>query len=260
MDQIIRAAVLSDKPRQLRRPGRADAAAPASTPLYASAPDLPADVTTDRREKDMQEERRQREHESALAALRAKEAELAQARESLKAEIADVLADAQRRGHALGKEAAEAEAQAAVSAQVSRLAELAGALAQSRQQRIEECEDMLVEIAHTAICRMIGETATTRAGLAALVRTQITQMSGSEHIVVRLHPEDLATLRQALAGAEGMDLAQRVDLQADPGVVLGGCLVDGPRGTLDARLELQLEALGAALMTARRSLDRGDTL
>jgi flagellar assembly protein FliH len=69
-------------------------------------------------------------------------------------------------------------------------------------------------------------------------------MREREQLVVRLHPDDVALLKGDADGG-----ALRID--ADPAVALGGCMIDGPAGSLDARFETQLEALGAVLKSVR---------
>jgi flagellar biosynthesis/type III secretory pathway protein FliH len=61
-------------------------------------------------------------------------------------------------------------------------------------------------------------------------------------ITVRLHPDDLAVLQDALARNELAAVSAReVRWQPDSNVVRGGCLVDGRERVLDGRIDTALE-------------------
>lgn len=186
------------------------------------------------------------------AALADQAAQLAAARRQLADEADEVKAQATLRGHAAGLEQGERAAEDAVAAQVARVSALAQALAQAKRALLEENQDMLVEIAFTATCRMLGRHAATRAGIESMVLTLIENERDLETLSVRLHPRDAGLL-----GAVGARLDPRIRIEADAGVELGGCLVDSARGTLDARLERQLQYLRAALTAVRER--QGDT-
>jgi flagellar assembly protein FliH len=76
---------------------------------------------------------------------------------------------------------------------------------------------------------------------------------GGQAVLLRVHPEDLASIASARAEwlAE-LGLKAGVKLVGDEAVGRFGCIVETPRGRLDARLETQLDAL-------ERALRRGET-
>ncbi len=177
--------------------------------------------------------------------------QLAAARRQLDDECAAALDSAAQRGHAQGLAQGADAARAQAEAQLERVNALVRALQQARQALLAGQEDLLVEIAFTAVCRVLGEQAAGAAGVAAMVQQMVGAARAPEQLCVRLHPADLALLTgpDGLA-AHGLDPA--LALRADAGIALGGCLVDGPRGTLDARLEWQVEQLRLALLATRR--------
>ncbi len=177
--------------------------------------------------------------------------QLAAARRQLDDECATALDSAAQRGHAQGLAQGADAARAQAEAQLERVNALVRALQQARQALLAGQEDLLVEIAFTAVCRVFGEQAAGAAGVAAMVQQMVGAARAPEQLCVRLHPADLALLTgpDGLAG-HGLDPA--LALRADAGIALGGCLVDGPRGTLDARLEWQVEQLRQALLATRR--------
>lgn len=257
MDPIIRAAHVSSVPRQLRGATlRVDKVkstpiatqiaqhvlSPAASPMPVSTPIATAIVSP---APPSDEERRA--HAAALEDLAVQKARLLAAGKKLDDERAALLADAERRGLALGQEKGERQALSSVARKVDLLATLAGAIEASRREVLEQAQDMLVEVAYTAVCRIIGATAATRETLLEMVRGIARDEHAAQQWRVRLHPQDFATLHDDAAAID-----VRITLQADSAVVLGGCIVDSDQGTLDARLETQLTRLGDALTAVRR--------
>ncbi|MTV41457.1 FliH/SctL family protein [Duganella radicis] len=187
------------------------------------------------------------------AELERREQQLQAGQRELAEEAAAIKADAERRGLAQGQQQGEREAQEAVRGQVERLSGVVRALQQSKRTLLEENQDMLVEIAFAAVCRVLGTQLVSRDGIAAMVGGLVDGEHALDRITVRLHLRD-AELMTAEAG----DADPRLMFQADAGIELGGCIVDSPRGTLDARLELQLHQLRAALADVRRQQSKSE--
>jgi flagellar assembly protein FliH len=98
---------------------------------------------------------------------------------------------------------------------------------------------------------MMGSAAVTREGIQALVAEAAAQAFNSERLVVRLHPGDLAALRDAGALEPVLPSGALVSWAGDQGIALGGCIVETDSGELDARLETQMARLRATLLAAR---------
>jgi flagellar assembly protein FliH len=81
-----------------------------------------------------------------------------------------------------------------------------------------------------------------RAGLAALPLA-------AGDVVVRLHPDDAAVVRDCLA-TDGADRAWRIE--TDPLLERGGCIIAGTRSTVDARLDTRLGRVIAGLLEDAR--------
>jgi flagellar assembly protein FliH len=147
-------------------------------------------------------------------------------------------------GLARGIAEGRAGADAAAAGRLEQLDALARAIADASASALAQQEDMLVEVVWTAICRLAGELALSRDGALAMVRTAADQVRETQGLRIRLHPQDAEWLAQRAEAASW-------SLLADPAVALGGCMVESAQGTLDARLELQLERLRNALRETR---------
>lgn len=284
MAVIIRAAAVAPVSRQLRRPGApalaaatpaaaaaaADAPSPAPPAVAAvaeavlavpapAAPAVPEPQWAARAAALAEAEAQVHERAAALAqreqqvqqralALQQQEAALADAQRALHARSGGVIEDARQRGLELGRAAAEQEVAEQLAARSERITAVLNAVQQERRAALEQHEDMLVEIVFAAVCRLLGAAAASRSAVASMVHSLTAQEREPGQVRVRLHPQDLATLE-----APGGLLDARLSLLPDPSIELGGCLIDSPRGTLDARLELQLERLREELLAVRRA-------
>lgn len=242
---------------ELSRPAQpAPAAGPTPAELAAAAEAELARARAVLADAEAQRERWLAEQASGQEQLAAAAGDLARREEALQRERAALDADctsarddAAARGYEEGLATGTAEGRAGVDAAMARhlaqLDDIVAQAAEARERLLAGHEDMLVEVAYAAICRLAGAGASSRAGALAQVRTAIAQVREADGVRVRLHPEDVAWLAPR-AGEQ-----HSWTLQADERVELGGCIVEGGHGSLDARLDLQLERLRAALLAAR---------
>jgi flagellar assembly protein FliH len=221
------------------------AASPAlASPVLELAPAL-LDLARAAAERAADEAARQVE----LAERAAERAELLSLREHAAehARTLDALrADAEQRGYRAGEERGELAAASLQQAQVDRLKALAFQLSQARDGVLADAEDMLVEIAFAAVCRIVGEQGARRDTLLRVVAEASATARQRDQLTIRLHPDDAALLRLGAHGPEPL-----VRFVGDASVQLGGCMVDSAAGTLDARFETQLSMLGAAFAAVR---------
>jgi flagellar assembly protein FliH len=237
MDALIRGVRVSERAVVLGvRPPAPPAAEPAAKPLPEAAPD-PRPVDAEPDVVRIEAERRRIEE---------------QLRGELDAHLESAAAEARARGHEEGIEQGRAEALREAREQGSAAARVLAAVAQRAEREIDGMHDLMVGIAFEAVCKVLGARALDRTAVAATVREAIARVKQDEAIVVRLHPQDCALMRE-LAGDVGDGRPFKVELAADEKIALGGCIVETEGGLLDARIETQMERLRAALLKARRA-------
>lgn len=153
--------------------------------------------------------------------------------------------------------AAREQLQAGHAARLARWDALLAAAEQKMKSAIDSTEDMLVEIAFESLCKLLGETLAQGAGVRAAVMNVVQRARAREMLVVRVAPDDLGLLHSeavpqgdALAAMLG---APGVQVLGDARVSLGGCLLETSGGTLDGRLETQLQSLRETLLRTRAS-------
>ncbi|QJD99486.1 hypothetical protein HH212_05165 [Massilia forsythiae] len=241
MGEVIFKPEISGAPRQLARPG-----AP-------SARDMLQEPSAEQRLRDENTALRialQDVQNDLDAARSAAAADLARVREAVAREQAASHAQAARAGLDEGRRQGLAEGRrAADEAAAARLAEidkLMRSLADARRRVLAEAEAMVVESIFAGVCRVIGAHALDPRVLRASIAAARAAYGTADGVSVGIHPADHRLLGETAAP----EWLARAGLVADEGVGRGGCIVRGPEGELDARLETQAGLLQAALLAA----------
>lgn len=241
--------MIDHQTRQLRHP-RQRPATGAATPVAAAtaaATSVPA------------QPRHEREIESAPAPGLDIERLERQLSERIRAELLEqirVEAEAARelgrqRGLREGRDTGQEEARQALAAEMNRLRAVVDSLTRAVDAGIRNQEALAVGVAFEAVCRILGDTLVTAEGVAAQVRAVTERVAGSERLLVRLHPDDLALLQAAGQATTSLDHHASVAWTADPRVGIGGCILETDGSGVDARLETQMEKLRACLLETR---------
>jgi len=154
-------------------------------------------------------------------------------------------------GFTAGKEAGllsgDAEGREAYTAGLRQLEDLAQSLNRNVELSLSEAEDMVVSIVFESVCKIVGDALTTKDGVAAVVREAINRTRGKSALVIRVNPFDLELIEESAA----FGIASEADWRGDDSVTMGGCMIDSEYGTLDARIDVQLNQLKRALLAAR---------
>jgi flagellar assembly protein FliH len=149
-------------------------------------------------------------------------------------------------GYRDGFAAGNAEGRAALDAQAEDLRAAASAVREAVRQAVAGQEDALVEMAFTAVCRVLGEAAVTQEGVRGAVRQAMREVQSRERLVLRVPPHAYRCLTEDVTFQES-----GAEILPDERVGPAGCLIETAGGTLDARLEVQLQQLAVALAAAR---------
>lgn len=252
MEALIRSAGIAAERRSLRQrpdqpPGgalpehrtgtlvREQAPVRTEPDLAAECERLRAEIVALRRAADESQAERDRQLEQERAALR----------KAAAGDAERAAAEAAERGHEEGRERGIAEGRESLREQVQRAAALCEALDGARAQAIDLAEDTMVELAFAAVCRILGSDEALRKAVQVAIDESRTRIEAKTTLTVSLHPDDAEAL-SALAGQ-----ARNVKLVGDEQVALGGCRIASSTGTLDARLETQVQRLRTVLLGVR---------
>jgi flagellar assembly protein FliH len=160
---------------------------------------------------------------------------------------AQALSRAREEGLQQGRQAGEKEYAECLSSLRSLIAS-----AQAAQVRsIEKVADDAAEVVLLAVGKILGEGFLKPEAAIAAVREAIRHCQAREALQVRVAPEQFAFFEERRQEwLEGV-AAGEVTLVADEQVQCGGCVIQSPSGTIDARLETQLRRLCDTLRSAR---------
>jgi flagellar assembly protein FliH len=173
--------------------------------------------------------------------------EIPQEEEKLEVTLEELRRQAFEDGYREGRDKGEEEAKAERAAEIEQLRALKASLREALEQGIAGLEDVVVEIAFAAACKILGQAAASEEGARSMVREAMRELRTKEGAVLRVSPRDHALIAGELAAEQGIDVA------ADERVAAGGCLIETAGGTLDARLEIQLRQLVDVLTRAREA-------
>ena len=165
--------------------------------------------------------------------------------------------EASERGYAEGLQAVQDKVQAEYAAEIEGLRALILSARSAMDQQLDGIMDAAAEIVFEAVAKIIGHVCAEQEGIVAVVREVVHHAKERSRLVIRVNPGDLEVVRACAADIASGTSAGNVDIVPDDRVVLGGCLLETPAGTLDGRLEIQLQQLRDTLIHARlRHADR----
>jgi flagellar biosynthesis/type III secretory pathway protein FliH len=168
-------------------------------------------------------------------------------------ELAALQQQALESGREEGLKQARQAAEAQYQGQLETLRALIEGVREARQCYVEDIGDEAVEIVFVALTKILGAGFATRTAAVAAVGEAIRCCKERGRLLVKVAPKDFQLLnahrRELLESAS----ASEIELICDEQVKLGGCVLEGTSGNLDARLETQLQRLRETLLRARES-------
>lgn len=243
---IASPSINSGKYRTLQRAGTDEGT--------AAAPDTASHESHGRKSVGIDEYERMRS--GLLAQLETESQRANQAEEALKqyeAQLGELRLAAQQDGVERGLKQALVESEKTLNSQIESLSSVFEKLAaQKRQLFADEAEKVAVEIGFHAAAKIVGLSATDRKLVEAIVETAMESVADKSNLIVRLSPADYERLTLA-DNEKRLSALTGVDLRSDRSIQFGGCIMESSGGMLDARLELQLEAIKQALLDAYSS-------
>lgn len=125
--------------------------------------------------------------------------------------------------------------------------------AKQSKAAILDAEQQILEIAVAIAQRILNyELDTNSEAVVSVVKAAMAKVYNQEQVTIRVNPHDFDTVMLSKPELEAiLQREQSISLVADQTVSRGGCLIDSQFGTVDARLENQLESLRKVLQEAR---------
>ena len=189
----------------------------------------------------------------AVALQQAYQSGLAQGRQAV---LEDELARQRQAGYEAGLAAGNAVAQEAARAELAEhlrsLEQVLRALPAHHAELLTQAEEDMVALSMETVHRLLGEQAAQVDVVRDLVQCAVRNYRGEREVAVHLHPSDYQCLLTDVAFSTWQAGQQAgVRLIADHDVQLGGLMLRTNAGSLDARLEYQLQMLHVSLLQQR---------
>ncbi len=174
---------------------------------------------------------------------------------SFKLRYADELEDQRneefKRAYDDGYAAGQSDGLAQYNGDLEKLGQLVASVTASMSHTLDAMADSAVEVVLESTSRILGQALAKPVGVEAVVREVIRQCKDRSRLVIRVSPKDMEMLTNACSKlTDGLNAGQ-VDIVGDDLVENGGCVLETPSGTLDGRLDIQLQYLRDALEAAR---------
>ncbi|EGG95042.1 putative flagellar assembly protein [gamma proteobacterium IMCC1989] len=194
-------------------------------------------IIDDLKKKNLELETRNKQLQKSYDDITIQHNEVIQGIETLKSQ-------AEKEGQAIAQKNAEKEVDEKKTEWIKIIEDLKGNASNALFDTKEDC----VDIAYTAVCRIIGETAATREQVSSIIKETLKHITSNDKQVVYVSAHDYQLL------AESNDIVD-ANVMLSNEIGHGGCIVKFGSGKLDARLELQLENLKKILLDTHNSSD-----
>lgn len=152
---------------------------------------------------------------------------------------------ARRAGHAQGVQEGIADGRGELAQTLAMLQQAAQAGVSVRNQIVAGAEAQIVELVLEATRLAIGEIAADPLITVDTVRRAIERAGGQRIVRVHVHPGAVEVVNDAFHAEES-----QWEALPDGAIEIGGCIIDTARGRIDARLDVQLDAIARALREA----------
>lgn len=174
--------------------------------------------------------------------------------EELQADVhSTALAEARERGYQDGLSAGQHAGKEEWRLRVERLLSVIEGIERTKAESESRLAEEAVAIAFESVVKILGRRQASHQAIAEVVEQTRRASSGAEPMVVRVSPDDYEALLVEPVLIELEDQRGAIRLVEDPRVMLGGCIVESSRGTLDARLETQIERLKSVLLDVQKA-------
>ncbi|MCL5256738.1 MAG: FliH/SctL family protein [Chloroflexi bacterium] len=162
---------------------------------------------------------------------------------------------AQEEGYAAGWREGVAQGQAEAQSQIELMRRLADELRRAKAQLAAECEQEVVNLALAIAQKIVRVQASVDRELVTRVVEAATQGIATQDIVrIAVNPTDLETISGYWSEEHDPGYREHgLEFTADERVEVGGCVVTTKRGTIDAKLEVQISEIERAFNAAAES-------
>lgn len=163
-------------------------------------------------------------------------------------------AEGMQAGLEQGRQSGEQTVRQAAAERLRQIEHVLQALPAQLDALLAAAEDDMLALSMEALHRFLGEHATQTNVIQAMLSVAIRDYRTRRKITVHLHPQDYQLVKDDqdfCTWLSHQEASAQLTLAANQEVRLGGVMLNSSEGTLDARLESQLQLLHGALLRQR---------
>lgn len=157
--------------------------------------------------------------------------------------------EAVQKGRQTGFDEGAAKAEDEYRSQLQEADRVLEAAREEYRQILAGAESDIINLVVAVAKKIIGREATNPEVILNIVQRAVQKATDREDLTIRVNPENLDT---ALNGqddiVDSVRGIRKLKIIADSAVSAGGCVVETPNGTVDARIERQIAEINEALM------------
>ncbi len=162
-----------------------------------------------------------------------------------RAEVSTIEAKAEADGFEKGRKSGYEAGLSETEPLINTFRELIKELKEVRRTFYEKSEEemihLVISVARTVLGIEIQENPTL---VRTVIRKAVLTLKARENVNIRVNPEDMAEAEEFKPDLrKDIQSSENVSFQADPLITRGGCMVETNIGSIDARIETQLEAI-----------------
>ncbi len=148
--------------------------------------------------------------------------------------------------------AADRELETGLSELQGALAEITDKVEAERRRTLEAVEGQVLDLVMEIAAKVIKDEALVNPKVAeAVVRSTLRRVAESDVLRVRVNGADLEHLQSQRANISRiLGGAKHIEFVDDRRVGAGGCIVEASDGTIDARIDMQLDIVGSTFVNA----------
>jgi len=201
----------------------------------------------------LQEDWKEKREEILSQAHREAQALLARAQEEVARIQEEAWKDGWEKGFAEGKREATEEARRILEEKIVLWESWLQEVHKTRQEFFHRLQEPMVEFAFALARKIIGREVEEHPFVTELVERVLQKLSNRERVIVRVNRNDYVRVKEMkeefLRKIDGLGY---LEIQEDPRVKEGGCLVGTVFGSIDAQIDTQLDNLREEIMKILR--------
>ncbi|THB75552.1 MAG: hypothetical protein D6B28_00190 [Gammaproteobacteria bacterium] len=186
--------------------------------------------------------------------------QLEQERQEFYAEIEnlkqDAKAEAKKSGHAEGFKEGLLSAEKEHDKKMSELDSCIETIKQIYAKEVSGLEDICLELVFESLGKILGSELQKTEIVTQAVKEIVSKARDSSKIILHVSKKDYEVILDNKEELEALTQGSNIEIVPDGRVMLGGCLLDSADGSLDGRIEMQIQRLKEIFLNVRNSNNR----